>query len=102
MTYKLVPLSSETGTQLVDGKANALEIANEIAQRERTYVHVLKPGGELVTEAQPYPALYDRDHPAERLPDWRRLTWWCGRHAARGRTAALPLFWTLFAEGRRA
>lgn len=55
MIYRLVPLDGDTGTQEVDGKRFALEIAQEIADRELAGVHVYPVGGEGRTLVSPTP-----------------------------------------------
>lgn len=40
VTYNVVPLSGNTGAQKVDGKRDALEIAEMIAERENAVVAV--------------------------------------------------------------
>lgn len=57
-TYRLVPFSGSTGTQLVDGRADALAIAQEIADREPCRVAVYGTGdghNRLVRDVDPRP-----------------------------------------------
>lgn len=55
IAYRLVPLDGGTGTQEVDGKRAAFEIAQEIANREHAGVHVYPVGGKGRTLVNPQP-----------------------------------------------